>query len=504
MQHFEKRLNRFLGATILGGLVVAGGGLRLFSADSSAPTSAKLVHIEGLGRLSFPNSGNRAAQEPFVRGLLLLHSFEFEPAAEAFIEAQEADAGFALAYWGEAMTYNHPLWREKDPKAAKEALAKLAPSSKSRRERAATQREGMYLDALEALYADGSKETQDLAYMDAMQKLHETYPDDHEARAFYSLAILGSRNGSRDFATYMKAAAVAQPVFDANPNHPGAAHYIIHSFDDPVHAPLGLPAAKAYADIAPNAAHAQHMTTHIFLALGMWPEVISGNIRARDTQDGQLATRGRRPNLCGHYSLWLHYGHLMLGEATEAEALMDSCHGRMDEDPDRSERDYFLSMRAHHVLNTEDWELASRWTYDPIADEGRLSYDFTNTFAALRQGNAEPARRLSAEAGKLESPFHVLHLDELRGLVEIADGRPDSGISMLRSAAEAEDALPYAFGPPRVFKPTFELLGEELLRLGRRIESETAYRRANERNTGRTLSVRGLENARATQRALAQ
>ncbi len=504
MQHFVKPLNSFLGAAILAGLFVAGGGPGLFGAESSTAASAKLVHIEGLGSLSFPNSGNRAAQEPFVRAVLLLHSFEFEPAAEAFIEAQQADPGFALAYWGEAMTYNHPLWREKDAKTAKEALAKLAPSPKGRRERAATEREAMYLDALETLYADGSKETRDLAYMDAMQELHETYPGDHEARAFYSLAILGSRNGSRDFATYMKAAAVAQPVFDANPSHPGAAHYIIHSFDDPVHAPLGLPAAKAYADIAPNAAHAQHMTTHIFVALGMWPEVISGNIRARDTQDGQLAARGRRPNLCGHYSSWLHYGHLMLGETAEAAALMDSCHGRMDEDPNRSERDYFLSMRARHVLDTEDWDLASRWTYDPIADEGRLSYDFTNAFAALRQRNAEPARRLSAEAVTPQSPYHALHLNELRGLGEIADGRADAGISILRSAAEAEDALPYAFGPPRVFKPTFELLGEELLRLGRSSESETAYRRATERTPGRTLSVRGLENARATQRASAQ
>ena len=504
MQHFRKPLNSFLGAKLLAGLFVAIGGPGLIGAESSAPASAELVRIEGLGSLSFPNSGNKAAQEPFVRGVLLLHSFEFEPAAEAFIEAQEADPGFALAYWGEAMTYNHALWREKDTKAAKEALAKLASNPKERRARAATEREAIYLDAVEALYANGSKEKQDLAYRDAMQQLHETYSDDHEARAFYSLAILGSRNGSRDFATYMKAAAVAQPVFDANPNHPGAAHYIIHSFDDPVHAPLGLPAAKAYADIAPNASHAQHMTTHIFVALGMWPEVISGNIRARNTQDGQLAARGRRPNLCGHYSSWLHYGHLMRGETADAEALMDSCHGRMDEDPDRSERDYFLSMRAHHILNTEDWDLGSRWTYSPRGDEERLSYEFANAFAALREGNAKRARRLGAGAAKPKSPYSALHLDELRGLVEIADGKSEAGISTLRAAAEAEDALPFAFGPPRVFKPTFELLGEELLRLGRSSESEAAYRRANERNPGRTLSVRGLEYARAAQSASAQ
>ena len=504
MPHSANPLKLLLGSTMLVGLFLAGCGPTQLDADRSTSTSAKLVHIDGLGSLSFPNSGNEAAQEPFVRGVLLLHSFEFEPAAEAFVEAQEADPGFALAYWGEAMTNNHPLWREKDVTGGKEALAKLAPSPKERRAKAATEREAMYLDALETLYADGSKEKQDLAYMDAMQRLHETYPDDHEARTLYALAILGSRNGSRDFATYMRAASVAQPVFNANPNHPGAVHYMIHSFDDPVHAPLGLPAAKAYADIAPNAAHAQHMTTHIFVALGMWPDVISGNIRARDTQDGQLATRGKRPNLCGHYSSWLHYGHLMLGETTEAEALMDSCHGRMDEDPDSSERSYFLSMRARHVLDTEDWDLASRWTLDPVDDEERLSYEFINAYASLRHGNVEAARQLKAEAAKPKSPYQTLHLDELQGLLEIADGRADAGIATLRLAAEAEDALPYAFGPPRVFKPTFELLGEELLRLGRRDESETAYRRANERNPGRTLSVRGLAQARAPQSASSQ
>jgi len=494
MSHSAGPTKRLLSTLLLGGLCLAGCGSAGPAPDRVASNP---VHIEGLGSLSFPNSGNEAAQTPFLRGVLLLHSFEFEPAAEAFVEAQQADPQFALAYWGEAMTYNHPLWRQKDVEAARKALAKLAPTAAERRDKAGSEREVMYLDALEALYAEGSKQQQDLAYMDAMRRLHETYPDDHEARAFYSLAILGSRDGARDFATYMKAASVAQPVFDANPNHPGAAHYIIHSFDDPVHAPLGLPAAQAYAGIAPNAAHAQHMTTHIFVALGMWSEVVSGNIRARDTEDAELAARGRRPNLCGHYSSWLHYGHLMLGQTAEAEALMDACYGRMGEEPEANERDYFLSMRARHVLDTEDWNLTSRWTIDPPADEeGRLTYDFTNAFAALRQGNAEPARKLLAGGLKPGSPEQTLLVDELRGLVAMAGGNTSAALGILRRAAEQEDELPFAFGPPQVLKPTFELLGEELLRLGHAEEAVTAYRRANERTPGRTLSVRGLEQAR--------
>ena len=227
----------------------------------------------------------------------------------------------------------------------------------------------------------------------------------------------------------------------------------------------------------------------------MWDEVVTANTRARAVERAGLASRGRRPNVCGHYSSWQHYGHLMLGETVEAETLMDSCHGRMAEQPDAGELGYFLLMRARHVLDTEDWDLTSRWTIDPPAAEERLSYEFINTFAALREGNPESARALLAEGLKVKSPYQALHLDELRGLVAIADGNSDAGLGILREAAEGEDALPFGVGPPKVLKPTFELLGEELSRLGRCEESAAAYRRANGRNPGRTLSTRGLEDA---------
>ena len=172
--------------------------------------------------------------------MLLLHSFEYETAAEAFRQAQTADASFALAYWGEAMTYNHPLWQQQDARRRAQALKRLAAAPEARAAKAPTDRERQYLAAVETLYGDGSKHDRDQAYMRAMERLQNAYPDDMEARAFHALAILGSRDGVRDFATYVRAAATVQPVFDANPDHPGAAHYLIHSFDDPVHAPLGL------------------------------------------------------------------------------------------------------------------------------------------------------------------------------------------------------------------------------------------------------------------------
>jgi len=463
---------------------------------SDRPVPPGLTHIEGLGSLRFPNSGAANAQEPFLRGVLLLHSFEYEPAAEAFREAQQLDPSFALAYWGEAMTYNHPLWRQQDRDAALAALARYGDTPEARAASAPTDRERMYLAALDALYGDGSKHDRDQAYMRAMAALAERFPDDMEARAFHALAILGSGDGVRDFATYMRAAAVAQPVFDENPDHPGAAHYIIHAFDDPVHAPLGLPAARKYSAIAPRAAHAQHMTSHIFVATGMWQDAVDANIRARDTQDADNLARGGRANVCGHYSSWLQYGHLMLGETAEAEALMDLCHARMSEQPSAAERGYFVSMRARQILDTEDWTLASRWTWDAQAgDESdpagrRFTYDWVNAFAALRQGDPGPARTIVATAPSTAEGR--IAADELRGLLAIAGGRTDEGVRILRSAAEAEDGLPFEFGPPAIPKPTFELLGEELARLGRTDEARAAFTRATERTPGRTLSERGL------------
>jgi len=166
------------------------------------------LHVEGLGSIAFPNSGAPEAQESFLRGVLLLHSFEYEQAAEAFREAQAADPEFALAYWGEAMTYNHPLWQQQDREQARQVLERLAPTPVEQRGKAPTEREKMYLDSVEALYAEeGSKEERDQAYMRAMERLSSAYLHDDEARAFYALSILGRTNGKRDSATYMRAAA---------------------------------------------------------------------------------------------------------------------------------------------------------------------------------------------------------------------------------------------------------------------------------------------------------
>ncbi|NND72571.1 MAG: hypothetical protein HKN43_13425 [Rhodothermales bacterium] len=475
----------------------------LFASCASQSGSKKLSHYDGLGSLSFPNSGSDAAQDDFLQGVLLLHSFEFGPAGEHFKAAQAADSSFALAYWGEAMTYNHPLWRQVDLDMGREILGRLGPSTEERLATVDNDRERLYMEAVEALYGEGSKADRDKAYMEAMERLHTSYPADDEATTFYALSILGSTNGERDYDVYQKAAATVIPVFERNPLHPGAAHYIIHSYDDPDHAHLGLEAAEAYADIAPNAGHAQHMTTHIFVALGLWDRVVENNIRAMNTQNKELADRGLEPNHCGHYSSWRHYGHLQLRQFTEAESLMDACHAEVIRNGNRGAWTYFSRMRSSHVIDSEDWSLRDRWVAVPPtfnqsnSAPGSTSslgvYHFANSLALLRTGNVDEARKVRAEIPDELDGDKILRL-ELEGLLTLSSDNPD-GMDMLAQAATLEESFPMMFGPPTIVKPTYELLGEELLKSGDTEGAAEAFKKALLRTPGRYLTVVGAEKA---------
>src|SRR5260370_15270738 len=296
----------------------------LFFAGSPASAAG------GDGPVDSANSGPPAAQADFLAGLALLNDFEYPAAAEAFRRAEAADPGFAMAYWGEAMTFNHPIWMQQDLKVARGALNKLALTPSARRAKAKTDREKEYLDALEILYGDGSKEERDFRYEDAMAKLHARFPDDVDATAFYGLAILGTAHAGRDIATYMRAAGVLEEAWVNHRDHPGLVHYLIHSYDDPAHAPLGLRAARIYAKIAPDAGHAQHMTSHIFLALGMWPEVVEANIAAIADVDRVRKAAGKGPSGCGHYPSWLGYGYLQLGQMNKARSPVASCRAAVE------------------------------------------------------------------------------------------------------------------------------------------------------------------------------
>jgi hypothetical protein len=217
------------------------------------------VQKRTLGHIDFPTSASGEAQEHFVQGVLLLHSFEYADAREEFQAASKIDPAFAMAYWGEALTFTHPVWVEQDESAGRAVLARLGPTREARLAKAPTQREKDYLSAVEILYGDGDKVARDAAYAQAMGSVMKKYPDDLEAAALYAVALLGTCEYERQFPVYMRAAAVAEEVFAKNPQHPGAVHYLIHAYDDPVHAPLGLRPARVYAKLAGSASHALHI-----------------------------------------------------------------------------------------------------------------------------------------------------------------------------------------------------------------------------------------------------
>ncbi len=472
-----------------------------------------------LGRIDFPTSGSPAAQERFLRGALLLHSFEYEDAAEEFRKAEEIEPGFAMAYWGEAMTYNHPLWMERDRDAARQALERLAPTREERLAKAPTAREKAYLAAVEELYADGEKKERDRAYAEAMRRLSEEFPDDLDAESLYALALLGTCEGVRDPATYMKAAARVEEVFAKNPEHPGAAHYLIHSYDDPVHAPLGMRAARVYAKIAPAATHALHMPSHIFLASGMWEEVASSNEASWKASVDRAERKSLGPDAHSFHALsWLGYAYLQQGRYEEARRMLALMEADAGKGGSIRARTHLVTMRAAYLVET------GRWKGDAaalrISSDDLLSRNldlFAVGLAALENGDRAGAEKAVARMseGTRDAAPAAAHAHGgaasayasgwpstdavLRRLLEakilFAKGKRDAAIALAREAAAREDATSYEFGPPDVVKPSHELLGEMLAATGRPAEAQKEFEASLARAPGRAQSLLGLARA---------
>jgi tetratricopeptide (TPR) repeat protein len=461
------------------------------------------VQTPRLGTIDFPTSGAPAARSPFIRGVLWLHSFEYREAAQAFREAQRLDPGFALAYWGEALSYTHPLWNEQDPDAARAALLRLGPTPDARRSKAPTAREKAYLHAVEVLYGDGSKARRDTAYSVAMARLVARFPEDVEAKVLYAVSLLGLHQGVRDIPTYLRAAAIAEAVFRDHPDHPGAAHVLLHCYDDPVHAHLGLRAARAYSKIAPDAAHAQHMTTHIFVALGIWDEVVSQNEIASGPDRAAWTPH--------HYTDWLGYGYLEQGRYGDALRHLNLMHQNVDRSRGRG-RAVLAEMRADYVVNTEQWDCPClEWDLGVTTARSRdRAVDaFVAGFSALKRGDRAGAdRRLAdivalnrlraaADTGYERDPVPDILEQELRALLRQAAGAGEEALALMRKATTLEDAMALESGPPAVVKPSHELLGEMLLQAGRPREAQREFARALQLAPKRALALLGLGRAAA-------
>jgi tetratricopeptide (TPR) repeat protein len=499
------------------------GGLMamLLVAGLAAPRAQEL------GTISFPTSGAAAAQPAFLEGVKALHSFQFDEAAEAFRRAQKADPDFALAYWGEAMSHNHPLWAQQDRDAARKVLEKLAPTHEARLAKAKLPQEKAFLEAMHVLYeSPGDKLARDKAYSEFMASLHARWPDDHEIATFYSLSLLGTvRPGDTGYRRQALAASVAQKVFAQNPKHPGAAHFIIHAFDDPDHAPLALNEANLYARIAPAAAHALHMPSHIYVQRGMWQQVVGSNT---DAYKAAVATIARMKLAEGredfHTLSWLAYGNLMLGRFDEAAKNLEVAKQTSDRNAgNRGVRNGYLSMRARQILETGQWEKIS---LEAPAGSGAdahagmpgmaaaAGYDASNAWvfvagvsaaklgdtatAEAAEARLRAAREKTAAGGNAYAAKEVSILEkEVAAYARLAAGRKDEAVKLAKEAADIELTTSAPSGPPDPMKPAHELYGEMLLEVNRPADAVGAFEQSLLRTPKRTPSLLGLARASA-------
>ncbi|MEK6322592.1 MAG: tetratricopeptide repeat protein [Acidobacteriota bacterium] len=478
-----------------------------------------------LGKVQFPTSGSEKAQVHFLRGLAALHSFWFEEALDEFRESTKIDPDYAMGYWGEAMAYNHPLWAEVDVEAARKTLAKIKDTSKI------TARERAYIDAVRVLYGPGDKLARDKAYSAVMEKLYLNSPDDLEAACFYSLSVLGVvRPGDKGFGRQTLAGAIAFDVYQKNPDHPGAAHYIIHSFDDPEHAILALPAARRYAEIAPEAHHARHMPAHIFLQLGMWPEAAASNESAWAVSNAWVKRKNLPISARDYHSLhWLEYVYMQQGRYAKAEELLSMKRSDVEQSKnDAGVTRYNEDMAAAFVVETERWDLVGKLFGsggDAGAEAGHAMHGaapatptgrrrrsqslpfFIRGLAAAKTGSAQ-ALEYSAKVQALTKQLseggeayaaksaEIMH-HEIAAAVHASKGRYDEAIELMKRATAIEEELSPPSGPPGLVKPSHELFGEILLGANRPKEAAQQFETSLRRQPNRARSLLGAARAAA-------
>jgi tetratricopeptide (TPR) repeat protein len=463
-----------------------------------------------------------------LRGVLLLYSFEYDDAIAAFREAQKLDPGFAMAYWGEALSYNQPLWLNENLAKARAVLDRLraiqtggqARSPRPIPIKAPTAREQGYLDAVERLFGDGDKPARDRAYADRMAQLHAQFPDDDEASAFYALALLSTiPPGERNVAVSLKAGEIALAILKRNPEHPGANHYALHAFDDGEHAARALPAARTYARIAPASSHARHMPSHVFLPLGMWDEAVASDESAFAASVDIARRKGLPPSQYDFHALsWLHYEYLQQGRFAKAREVMADVQRAMAETggagrsggPHQHESEIgkgygetslkseLASMRARLVVESGDWA--------PM--KGRGSFDNIDELFALGMASIplrDPARadatyeQMTAAAKSIPDPdvreVAAIMAAELEGLIKLGHNDRAGALAALARGAQLDAKRPKPVARPYPIKPAGELYAEILLGTGDAIAAVTQFKASLARTPGRAAALLGLARA---------
>ncbi len=429
-----------------------------------------------LGTVHFPVSCAPAVQKPFERGVALLHSFWYEEAEKEFGDIAKEDPKCAMAQWGLAMSQWHQLWNHPDEATTKTGRDEMKKAASLH---PATPRERDYIAAMKAFYGTkGDFEKRATAYSKGMERVYQRNPEDHEAVVFYALSILAADQGDDPtFANDKKAAAILEKLFAAEPDHPGVAHYLIHAYDRPQLAELGLPAARRYAEIAPAAPHALHMPSHIFARVGLWEDDIKSNLASvaatRKTAAMHMGGEGHQ----FHAMDFLFYAYLQSGRDTDAKALIDEVKAMPDTVHNMYGTDYnpravsLIDFTALYPIEMHHWQDAAALTPTGLArpEDEFITY-WAHAIGAAHLGNADQARKDAEQIDALHTKLVAAKKKGFADLVDkahqqvlawalVASGKHDEALAILKPLADKEDAL----GDEPQGIPTREMVAEVLM-----------------------------------------
>jgi len=462
-----------------------------------------------LGKVSFPIPSCAANQQAnFERGVALLHSFWYEVAEDQFKQIAAADPHCAMAYWGQAMSLYHQLWNRPSATDVRQGfeLAQKATSIGAQ-----TAREREYILAIYDFYAGGPKwdfEKNAGAYSQAMQVVYKNNPHDHEAAVFYALSLLGSEpDNDTSFHNRREAIDILNTVFQQDPDHPGAAHYLIHACDNPQFATQGLPAARVYAKIAPASPHALHMPSHIFARLGLWPEDIQSNLAAIAAVEHNNTGMPMGAEHKVHSMDFLLYAYLQVGDDRKARAIVEELPSIRPEDIDTSVGGYYYKMRAEfpatYAIETRDWKAAEALNPPPGAQP---YYQATTYWArAIGAGHLHDEKAAVAAVQQYDALLEATRTsdkpyvakgmdtdrDEAAAWMYFAQGKNDDAIALLRKVADKQDAI----GKGEVELPAREMLADMLLELNRPQEALAEYQRSMKIDPNRFNGLAGAARA---------
>jgi protein-disulfide isomerase-like protein with CxxC motif len=477
---------------------------------------------ETLGTVEFPVSCNAAAQAKFERAVALLHSFWYDEAEKAFTEVTKADARCAMGNWGVAMSLFHPVWAAANPTAAPspaEMERGRAAAERAKAENAKTERERDYIAAVDTFYQEPGAfgyPTRALAFERAMAQVHRRHPADREAAVFHALALLGTAwPTDKTYAKQKEAAEILKTVLPGAPEHPGVAHYLIHSFDYPGLAELALPAARAYSQIAASSPHALHMPSHIFTRLALWDESIQSNLAS--VAMAKRHVERTQPGAASFDQLhaldYLAYAYLQQGRDLDAKRVVEEVSAVETLDQPNFAAAYALAaVPARYALERRQWSEAADLTLRPTGfpwskfRSAEALTQFARGIGGARSGNLGVARsgleRLEAiHAGLLEAqdPYWAgqLKIQQLgvAAWIARAEGQPGEARRLMRAAADLEDSTEKHPVTPGSLLPARELLADLLLDLGEPAPALTEYEASMKLAPGRLNSLAGALRA---------